>query len=81
MASNRDNLIFEKTSFLHGSNSSFIKELYLKYLDNPKSIPQSWVEFFNGLNEDQEVIKKEILGPSWAPRKKNNLKTSLFILF
>ena len=68
MASNRDNTIFEKTSFLHGNNSPFIKELYLKYLRNPKSIPESWIQFFDGLNEDQEIIKKEILGPSWAPR-------------
>ena len=74
MATNKDNLIFEKTSFLHGVNSPFIKELYLKYLNNPKSIPQSWIEFFDGLNEDQEVIKKEILGPSWSPRKKSNLE-------
>ena len=77
MASNKDNIIFEKTSFLQGSNSTFIKELYLQYLNNPKSIPQSWLEFFDGLDEDQEVIKKEILGPSWAPRKKNNLETKL----
>ena len=69
MASNRDNTIFEKTSFLYGNNSPFIKELYLKYLRNPKSIPESWIEFFDGLNEDQEIIKKEMLGPSWAPRK------------
>ena len=73
MTTNKDNLIFEKTSFLHGVNSPFIKELYLKYLNNPKSIPQSWTEFFDGLNDDQEIIKKEILGPSWAPRKKSNL--------
>ena len=72
MASNKDNLIFEKTSFLHGSNGPFIKELYIKYLNNPKSIPSSWTKFFDGLNEDQEIIKNEILGPSWAPRKKNN---------
>ena len=77
MSSNKDNIIFEKTSFLQGSNSSFIKELYLKYLSNPKSIPQSWLEFFDGLNEEQEVIKKEILGPSWAPKKNNNLKSIL----
>ena len=76
MATNKDNLIFEKTSFLHGVNSPFIKELYLKYLNNPKSIPQSWIEFFDGLNDDQEIIKKEILGPSWAPRKKSNLETN-----
>ena len=77
MTSNRDNIIFKKTSFLQGSNSPFIKELYLKYLNNPKSVPQSWLEFFDGLGEDQEVIKKEILGPNWAPKKNNNLKTNL----
>jgi len=71
MSSNRDNITFEKTSFLQGGNSTFIKELYLKYLDNPNSIPHSWIEFFDGLNEDQEIIKKEILGPSWA--KNNNI--------
>ena len=77
MASNRDNKIFEKTSFLQGSNSQFIKELYSQYLKNPKNIPQSWREFFDGLNEDQEIIKKEILGPSWAPKKDNILKTNV----
>ena len=77
MSSNKDNTIFEKTSFLQGVNSPFIKELYLKYLSNPKSIPQSWLEFFDGLNEEQEVIKKEILGPSWAPKKNNNLKINV----
>ena len=75
MASEKNNTIFEKTSFLQGSNSPFIEELYLKYLRNPKSIPESWIQFFDGLNEDQEIIKKEILGPSWAPRKKSNLET------
>ncbi len=76
MSTVKNNSIFEKTSFL-GGNSSFIKGLYLKYLNNPNSIPQSWVEFFDGLDEDQEVIKKEILGPSWVPRKNNNIKTNL----
>ena len=69
MASNKNNLVFEKTSFLQGSNSPFIEELYSKYLKDPKSIPESWVEFFDGLNEDREIIKKEISGPSWAPNK------------
>ena len=77
MASNRDNITFEKTSFLQGGNGSFIKELYLQYLKNPESIPHSWVEFFDGLDEDQEVIRKEILGPSWTPKKNNNLKANL----
>ena len=76
MASNRDNIIFEKTSFLQGSNSPFIKELYLQYLNIPHTVRQSWREFFDGLNEDKEDIQKEILGPSWAPKKNNTLKTS-----
>jgi len=59
MAENKDNTVFEKTSFLQGSNSPFIEKLYLQYLRNPLSIPQSWKEFFDGLDEDQETIKKE----------------------
>ena len=74
MASNKDNITFEKTSFLQGSNGPFIKELYLRYLKDPKTIPTSWVEFFDGLDEDREAIKKEILGPSWTPKKNNILK-------
>ena len=76
MTSNRDNTIFEKTSFLQGVNSPFIKELYLQYLENPGAVPQSWKEFFDGLDENKEAVQKEILGPSWAPKKNNYLKIS-----
>lgn len=72
MTSIKDNTIFNKTSFLEGSNSSFIEELYLKYINNPENVPQSWREFFDGLDEDQKIIQTEIQGPSWA-RKKNNI--------
>ena len=70
MTSNGKNITFEQTSFLQGSNSPFIEELYLKFLNDPNSIPESWAEFFKGLNEDKDLIKKEISGPSWSPRKK-----------
>ena len=70
MASDKNNTIFEKTSFLQGSNSPFIEDIYLQYLRNPETVPVSWKEFFDGLGEDQETIKKEILGPSWSPKKK-----------
>ena len=53
MSSTKDNIIFEKTSFLQGGNSTFIKELYLQYLIDPTTIPQSWREFFDGLDEDK----------------------------
>ncbi|NRB10377.1 MAG: 2-oxoglutarate dehydrogenase E1 component [Rickettsiaceae bacterium] len=44
---------FEKTSFLFGSNSIFIEELYQKYLEDPKSIDVSWQEFFHS---HQDII-------------------------
>jgi len=71
MTSIKDNTIFNKTSFLEGSNSSFIEELYLKYINNPENVPQSWREFFDGLDEDQKIIQTEIQGPSWSPKKNN----------
>ena len=71
MTTIKDNTIFDKTSFLEGSNSSFIEELYLKYINNPENVPQSWREFFDGLDEDQKIIQTEIQGPSWSPKKNN----------
>ena len=71
MAFSKNNTIFEKTSFLQGNNSLFIEELYLEYLNDPNTVPESWKSFFDGLNEDQAVIRKEILSPSWKPKKKN----------
>ena len=71
MTSIKDNTIFDKTSFLDSRNSSFIEELYLKYINNPGNVPQSWREFFDGLDEDQKIIQTEIQGPSWSPKKNN----------
>ena len=36
------NLEFEKTSFLNKSNSAFIEQMYLKYVNNDKDLPKSW---------------------------------------
>jgi len=71
MGTIKDNTIFDKTSFLEGSNSTFIKELYSKYVNNPNQVPESWKIFFDGLNEDHEIVQNEIQGPSWAPKKKD----------
>ena len=65
----KDNKIFEKTSFLSGNNTSFIGELYSKYLNNPETVPKSWRDFFNAFSTEKEIIKNEIQGPSWAPKK------------
>ena len=53
---NKNKTIFEKTSFLQGTNSPFIEKLYLEYLQDPSKTPESWREFFKGLNEDEEIV-------------------------
>ena len=70
MSSLKDNNIFKKTSFLAGSNSEFIDEIYSEYLKDPNSLPESWKFFFDGLKDNQETIFKNLNGPSWAPIKK-----------
>ena len=66
MSSQEDNIIFQKTSFLSGTNSSYIEKLYAKYVENPTSIPDSWRQFFEGLGDQKNNII-ESQGPSWAP--------------
>ncbi len=70
MSSSESNKIYKKTSFLAGNNSEFIEEFYTEYLDNPNSIPKSWKQFFDGLEEKEENIIKGIKGPSWSPIRK-----------
>ncbi|NCW70919.1 MAG: 2-oxoglutarate dehydrogenase subunit E1 [Proteobacteria bacterium] len=66
MSSQENNIIFQKTSFLSGTNSSYIEKLYAKYVENPSSIPDSWRQFFDGLGDQKNNII-ENQGPSWAP--------------
>ena len=83
MSSSKDNNIYKKTSFLAGNNFSFIEEFYADYLTNPNSLPEGWKQFFDGLEDKQDIISKNINGPSWAPKKKNRpnkeLKSNLKI--
>ena len=68
--SSSKNLDFEKTSFLNKSNSAFIEEMYLKFVNKDADLPESWAKYFEGIGEELNVIAKEINGPSWGPTKK-----------
>ena len=72
MSSSKDNNVFKKTSFLQGNNSAFIEEFYSQYIENPESLPESWQNFFKGLDDDISVVSKNINGPSWSPKKREN---------
>ena len=70
MSSADNNITLKKTSFLSGINSEFINKFYSDYLTDPKSLPESWKKFFDGLSEDEKLILNDINGPSWSPDKK-----------
>ncbi|RPG98139.1 MAG: 2-oxoglutarate dehydrogenase E1 component [Candidatus Pelagibacter sp. TMED239] len=67
--SSSKNLEFEKTSFLSKGNSAFIEQMYLKYINKDIDLPQSWLNYFEGIGDEINIIAKEINGPSWGPSK------------
>ena len=67
------NLEFKKTDFLSKSNSAFIEEMYMQFVNNDPNLPNSWREYFNEVGDEAEVIVKEINGPSWSPGPKKKL--------
>ena len=70
MSSSDNNITYKKTSFLSGVNSEFINQFYSDYLLDPKSLPEGWRKFFDGLSEDEKLILSDLNGPSWSPEKK-----------
>ena len=58
-------------SFLNSANAPYVAELYFKYTQNPKSIDESWKNFFSSLNEDELSIISDFGGPEWKKRDTN----------
>ena len=70
MATNKNNNIFEKTSFLGNNSSEFVEALYADYLNDPSKLPEQWKAFFDGLKDERKKILENVNGPSWSPKKK-----------
>ena len=68
--SSSKNFEFKKTSFLSKSNSAFIEQMYLKFINKDKDLPESWQHYFEDIGEDLSMIAKEINGPSWGLKNK-----------
>ena len=68
--SSSKNLEQEKTSFLNKSNSAFIEDMYVRFIENDANLPESWKKYFETLDDDIQSVIKEIEGPTWQPRKK-----------
>jgi len=67
--SSSKNLEFEKTGFLSKSNSAFIEQMYLQYINRDPNLPESWKTYFDEIGDEVDVIINEINGPSWSPEK------------
>ena len=65
MARQDANDIFQQTSFLYGSNASYIEDMYARYEDDPASVPDEWRSFFGSLQEEAEDVRKAARGASW----------------
>ncbi len=63
------NLEYEKKSFLYKSNSAFIEQMYLKFINKDGDLPDSWKEYFEEIGDELNIVLKEINGPSWGPKK------------
>src|SRR5210317_2044192 len=72
------NKVFQTTSFLSKSNSSYIEQMYEKFCHDPNQLPDSWKQYFDALGEEKELINKETNGASWSPKKiKSNVDIDL----
>jgi 2-oxoglutarate dehydrogenase E1 component len=56
----------DRTSFLYGTNSAFIEELYTRYLGDPASVDESWRGFFADLGDDLEAVLADSRGAPWG---------------
>ena len=65
-----ENIKYKKTSFLSKSNSAFIEQMYLKFINKDFDLPESWKNYFLDIGEEIDLVVKEINGPSWNPVKK-----------
>ena len=72
------NLEYKKTSFLNKSNSAFIEQMYVKYVNNDPNLPESWKKYFIDIGDDINSIVKEVNGPSWSPSKNKIDESKIF---
>jgi 2-oxoglutarate dehydrogenase E1 component len=60
------NAAFALSSFLQGTNATYIDDLYARYEQDPKSVDAEWQEFFKSLKDTPADVQKNAEGPSWG---------------
>src|SRR5246127_4707571 len=59
------NAAFALSSFLQGTNATYIDEIYARYEKDPSSVDAEWQGFFKSLNDQPADVRKNAEGPSW----------------
>src|SRR6201994_1910466 len=60
------NAAFALSSFLQGTNASYIDGIYARYEKDPASVDGEWQEFFKSLKDAPDDVRKNAEGLSWA---------------
>src|SRR3978361_1480592 len=60
------NAAFALSSFLQGTNATYIDELSARYEQDPASVDTDWQEFFKSLKDQPADAQKNAEGPSWG---------------
>ena len=60
------NAAFALSSFLQGTNATYIDEIYARYENDPSSVDPEWQEFFKSLKDAPADVRKNAEGPSWS---------------
>ncbi|WP_315728059.1 MULTISPECIES: 2-oxoglutarate dehydrogenase E1 component [unclassified Bradyrhizobium] len=59
------NAAFALSSFLQGTNATYIDEIYARYEKDPASVDADWQAFFKSLKDTPTDVIKNAEGPSW----------------
>ncbi|RZJ05012.1 MAG: 2-oxoglutarate dehydrogenase E1 component [Brevundimonas sp.] len=62
----RLNQVFAETSFLYGSNASFIEDLHGKWAADPASVSAEWRAFFDQLRDNADSVRASGAAGSWG---------------
>jgi 2-oxoglutarate dehydrogenase E1 component len=60
------NAAFALSSFLQGTNATYIDDIYARYEKDPASVDPDWQEFFKSLKDPPADVRKTAEGPSWG---------------
>src|SRR6201991_1580898 len=60
------NAAFALSSFLQGTNATYIDEIYARYEEDPASVDAEWQKFYKSLKDTPDDVRKNAEGPSWG---------------